>query len=221
MTRRSDWWPGARTEQLAMAQNWVKTLSNTYKPWKIDTVVMQTFTDLTVKADTALREAQSESTRTPVATAKCKAAFAQLKEAARDIKKRYFHVPPLVDADLVSLGLKPRDTTPTPSGTPAAQVTIETYLVGRRELGLRFIYLTGSADDKANKGCRVFYRVTAQGEPEPQGPDDLHNSFFTKRKKDILRFEYGDSGKICYMAVQVENDSKKGPWGPMVNALIP
>jgi hypothetical protein len=32
-------------------------------------------------------------------------------------------------------------------------------------------------------------------------------------------FEYGDSGKTVY--VQIENEEKKGPWGPLVSALIP
>jgi hypothetical protein len=37
----------------------------------------------------------------------------------------------------------------------------------------------------------------------------------------VIEFEYGDSGKTAYFAVQVENSGKKGPWGPMVSALIP
>jgi hypothetical protein len=52
-------------------------------------------------------------------------------------------------------------------------------------------------------------------------PDDLHKSFSTKRRRDLLEFESGDSGTMAYFAVQVENEGKKGPWGPLVNALIP
>ncbi|MDR0598746.1 MAG: hypothetical protein LBG84_01510 [Treponema sp.] len=37
------------------------------------------------------------------------------------------------------------DTAPTPSGTPTAQVTIETFLVGRHELGIRIVYVTAGA----------------------------------------------------------------------------
>jgi hypothetical protein len=49
----------------------------------------------------------------------------------------------------------------------------------------------------------------------------LIKSFYTKRKKDVMEFEFGDSGKTAFFAVQIENDGKKGPWGPMVSALIP
>jgi hypothetical protein len=38
----------------------------------------------------------------------------------RDIKRRYFLIPPLTEADIISLGLKPHDPHPTPSGQPAA-----------------------------------------------------------------------------------------------------
>jgi hypothetical protein len=52
-------------------------------------------------------------------------------------------------------------------------------------------------------------------------PKQLDESFFTRRKKDVVVFDYEDSGKTAYLAVQVENDGKKGPWGPLVQAVIP
>jgi hypothetical protein len=98
---------------------------------------------------------------------------------------------------------------------------VETYLVGRHELGIRIVYVTGSPDDKANKGYRIWYSVVAPGETPPSNPEELRKSFFTKRRKDLIEFEFGDSGSTVYFAVQVENDGKKGGWGPMVSALIP
>jgi hypothetical protein len=98
---------------------------------------------------------------------------------------------------------------------------VEPYLAGRHQLGIRLLYITGSPDDPANKGYRVWYSVVGEGEEPPANPDDLRKSFYTKRKKDLIDFEYGDSGKTAYFAVQVENDGKKGPWGPLTSALIP
>jgi hypothetical protein len=37
----------------------------------------------------------------------------------------------------------------------------------------------------------------------------------------MMRFEFEDSGKTAYIAVQVENAGKKGPWRPLVSAVIP
>jgi hypothetical protein len=151
-------------------------------------------------------------------TARCKEAFDALAAFMRDFKRRYFLSPPLTEADYVSLGL---NNTSTPSGPPTAQVRVETFLVGRHELGIKLIYVSGSPGDPANKGFRVWYGVVAPGKTPPAGPEELGKSFFTKRKKDVMEFDYGDSGETAYFAVQLENEGKKGNWGPMVSALIP
>jgi hypothetical protein len=38
---------------------------------------------------------------------------------------------------------------------------------------------------------------------------------------DVIEFDFEDSGKTVYFAVQIENDGKKGLWGPLAQALIP
>ena len=221
MSLKTDWMPGTRDGQLAMAKDWVSVTGTNAHLWDIPLTAVQELGGLTEAADTALAVAKNETTRTPVATAQCKAAFEALTAKMRDFKKRYFLTPPLTEADYIALGLKPRDSTPTASGTPTAQVTVETYLIGRHELGVKIIYVTGSTTDPANKGFRIWYSVVASSETPPANPDDLRKSFYTKRKKDVIEFDFGDSGKTAYFAVQIENEGKKGPWGPLVQALIP
>jgi hypothetical protein len=205
-----------------MVEAWLTLLATKLPAWGIPESVLQNLSALVANVESALKVAENENTRTPVATARCKEAFDALVTAMRDTKRRYFLTPPLSDADFVALGLKPHRATHSPPGTPTAQVMVETYLVGRHELGIRIVYVTGSPTDPANKGFRVWFAVVAPGEVPPAGPRDLHESFFTQRKKDVIQFGYGDSGKIVYFAVQVENSGgKQGPWGPMVSALIP
>jgi hypothetical protein len=204
-----------------MANDWIAVCTTRQTGWNIPGTVVTELTTLRDTARTALETAKNETTRTPVANAQCKEAFDALSDFMRDFKRRYFLSPPLLDSDLISLGLKPRDSHPTPSPVPTAQVTIETYLVGRHELGIRITYVTGSPDDTANKGYRIWYSVAAPGETPPANPEELRKSFYTQRKKDLIEFEFGDSGKTAYFAVQIENDGRKGPWGPMVQALIP
>ena len=223
MAHYTEWLPTVRSAQIAMSQDWISLLGagGTAAAWNIPAAAVQNLGAAHNTAQTALDTAQNETTRTPVATAHCREAFEILVAAMRDMKRRYFLTPPLSEADYISLGLRPHDSTPTPGGSPTAQVTIETYLVGRHELGIRIVYVTGNPDDKANKGYRVFYKVIAPGSAPPAAPGELIKSFFTKRRKDLMEFEFGDSGKTVYFAVQVENDGKKGPWGPLVSALIP
>jgi hypothetical protein len=221
MSKSTDWLSNSREGVLAMARVWITVCLSKMTGWSIPQSAITALQTLVQAAAAALETARNETTRTPVATAQCKEAFDALTACMRDFKRRYFLSPPLLDSGYVSLGLKPHDSTPTASGTPTAQVTIETYLLGRHELGVKLVYVIGSPTDPANKGYRIWYSVVAPGETPPVGPDDLRTSFFTKRKKDVIEFEFGDSGKTAYFAVQIENEGKKGPWGPLVSALIP
>jgi hypothetical protein len=204
-----------------MSGDWILVCTPKQAAWNITGPAMTELTARRAAARAALDTAKNETTRTPVANALCKEAFDTLDAGMRDFKRRYFLSPPLLASDFVSLGLKPHDTKPTPSHAPTAQVTVETYLVGRHELGVRIIYITGSPDDSANKGYRLWSSVIAPGETPPANPEELRKSFYTQRRKDLIEFEFGDSGKTVYFAVQIENDGKKGPWGPLVSALIP
>jgi hypothetical protein len=191
-----------------MAKNWVLILTDQGAAWGIPEAVIMGLSGVTAAADGVLAAAMNESTRTPVVTAHCREIFGHLEDAMRDIKRRYFFIPPLDEAAIIALGLKLHDNVPSHSGVPTAQVRVETYLVGRHELGLKIVYVTGSPDEPANKGCRIWYKAVGVGEKAPEDPRELGDSFYTKRKKDLLEFEYGDSGKTVYLAVQIENDGK-------------
>jgi hypothetical protein len=230
MALYKDWFGGSRTEQLFMGKNWIFILQSiaSSQPgttvaalWNISDEAVLELVTLVTAAESALGIAQNEETRTPVATTRCKVAFEAMAAAMRDMKKRWFYVPPLQPEDLIALGLKIPDSSSSSTGIPTAQVTVESYLVGRHELGVKIIYVTGNASAPANKGYRIWYTVVAPGEPAPTNPDDLRKSFYTKRKKDVIGFDFGDSGKTAWFAVQIENEGKKGPWGPLVSALIP
>jgi hypothetical protein len=221
MSTTKDWLATSRVGQLSTAKDWVTVLGVNAAAWNVPANVLTELSALIQTADIALITAQTETSRTPVATAQCKAAFDALVEKMRDIKRRYFLTPPLTDVDYISLGLKPHDTIPTPSGSPTAQCAVDTYLTGRHELGVKIIYETGNPDDSANKGYRIWYTVLAPGETPPAKPDDLRKSFFTRRQKDVIIFEFDDSGKTAYFGVQIENEGRKGPWGPLTSALIP
>ena len=157
MAHYTDWLPTTREGQLTMAKDWKAVMTANAAACNIPAAVITELDTCIQEAETALAAAKNETTRTPVATAQCKAAFDALCAFMRDTKKRFFLVPPLDNPALVSLGLHPIDHVPTPSGTPTAQVTVETYLVGRHELGVKIIYVTGNPNDPANKGYRIWY----------------------------------------------------------------
>jgi hypothetical protein len=216
-----DWFPHARDAILTMAVNWVAILGVKGTAWGVPEAMCTELGALTGAAGSALEAAKNESTRTPVVTAQCKQAFKRLEAKMRDIKKRYFLAPPLEDADFIALGISPGDKVRSPAGKPEAQMRAEAFLVARHELGLKLVLESGNPDDPANKEYRIWYQVAGPGEAVPKGPEDLHNSFSTKRKKEVIDFGYESSGKTVYFMVQIENGKLKGPWGPMTSALIP
>ncbi|MDR2185944.1 MAG: hypothetical protein LBO80_09840 [Treponema sp.] len=221
MMQKTDWMPGKRADQLALVLNWTVILTAQLRTaWGIPQAQYNELLELFDTAQGLLQKAQS-SERTPVINIQCREAFEALIAKARFFKNHYFLLPPLTGADLVTLGLTPHDDHPTPSGPPTAEVMAETFLVGRHELGMRIVYVSGNPADKANKGYRIWYKVVPPGGEPVTNPDQLDKSFYTRRKKDLIQFDYGDSGKTVYIAVQVENDGKKGPWGPIVAAIIP
>jgi hypothetical protein len=185
-----------------MADDWIAEFTPLQTDWNIPGPALAELAAHRDTAREALETAQKETTRTPVSNTRCRDTFNALTGFMRDFKRRYFLTPPF-------------------GGVPTAQVTVETYLVGRRQLGVRITYVTGSPDDKANKGYRIWYSVLAPDEPPPSKPEELRNSFYTQRKKDLIEFENGDSGNTVWFAVQIENDGRKGNWGPMVSAQIP
>jgi hypothetical protein len=218
-----NWMPSSRTEILTMCRNWINIMSTAEvrTAWGIPADQFQELGTLYGAAQALLQKAQDEDTRTHVITVECQAAFKVLEAKMRYFRDRFFKLPPLSKGDWAALGFREKDPHPTPTGTPTAEVTAEPFLVGHHELGVRLVYVSGSPNDKANKGCRIWYKVVPPGGEPVTDPKDLTESFSTRRLKDVIQFDYTDSGKTAYIAVQVENGKKKGPWGPIVSAVIP
>ena len=221
MSKSKDWWPSTKDGQLAMAHNWMQALANNGELWEIKIEDVHGFTDCTKNAAEAKKLLDDRQTRTPVVEEQFRKLMEKLEEKARYIKRRYFHIPPLQREDFIFLGLKIPDREPTLTRTPTAQAAVKAFLEGRHELGIEIFYIHGDPNDPANKNFRVYYQAVGAGETPPADPEGLHQSFAMTHKKSVIPFSYLDSGKTCYLAVQIENGNKKGPWGPIVSAVIP
>ena len=237
MAHKQSWLPNKRVDQLAMANEWVRLIRLNGTKWKIPNDVELELEGLAENAQDALALANSAATRTPVTTAKCKEAFDRLIPKMRDIKDRYFKLPPLTDPDIVSLGLKPKDTTKTPVPVPSGQATADVSYPGPSILMLHMKPLAGiTPDPRADYGYRIYYGVFPLGGATPEeatGPcrylmkapisgNELPNSQFTRRKRETLIFPACDSGKTAYFCIRYENSKgQSGPWGPLFSAIIP
>ena len=238
MPYESNWLPGRRELQLAMAKNWLFVIGNSNPPpWGIPQPEVADLNNLTGEAENAPQEAQS-SNRTPVITAQCKAAFEALIAKMRLLKSHYFLTPPLTDADYISLELQPKDTTHTPVPPPTAQAEADISRPGVHLLELHLRPVAGSPPDphRADYGYRIYYGVLPPGGAAveaatgikrellkaPVSGDELPHSRFTRRKKELFDFPAEDSGKTVYFCIRYENaKGEPGPWGPMFSSVIP
>jgi hypothetical protein len=237
MTQRSDWVPGRREEQIALSENWQSILASKATAWSIPTAEVTALKTLSTAAEAALALSQS-SARTVVITAQAKAAFVALIDKMRFLKNRYFVSPPLLEADFISLGLKPHDSKPTPVPPPIAQAEADVTYPGAHMLELRLRPVADTAPDPHHSayGFRVYFGILPPGgatleaaasskhelmKPPVTG-DELPHSHFTRRKRERLDFSQEERGKIIYFCVRYENaKGESGPWGPIFSAVIP
>jgi len=236
MVKKTDWLPWGRTEQLAMAKNWLNILETKAPAWGIPPATVENLDNLTAAAAAALGLAVTAA-RNAVINQQVRTAFGALTDCMRDIKRRCFFIPPLTEADWVSLGLRLHDTAPTHTGLPTTVVIAEISYPHKNALSLLITPVDGhSYDDRADWGFRVYFGVlphagdvTEEMNIErqylrrvPQNPEELTHSHFTHRKHDSLEFPYDNSGMRCFICIRYENGKgDAGPWGPMVSSYIP
>jgi hypothetical protein len=126
-------------------------------------------------------------------------AFDAMTSYMWDFKQRYFLTPPLQDPDYIAL-VKTPDTVNSPSGedsagVPSAQVTVETFRVGRHKLGAKIIYVVGSPTDPANKGYRIWYSVVTPVRPRSQTRTTSASRSLPNGKRTSLISTLGTAGK--------------------------
>jgi len=218
---QTDWLPGSKTALVAMAKNWLAKFAVKKQAWGIPDAVIANLTEKTNALETLMATPIAE--RTPTINAQIKAAEKALADTMRDIKKRYLLVPPLTDADLVSLDLKPRDTHPTPIAAPEVRPvpTVKIKGAGAFEINIapeRDI----SNEKKSYYGCKIVYELFGQSDAAPTNVKQLSESRFVRKKKESFVFQPQDSGKKAHFALRYENSKGEfGPWCPIFSVLIP
>jgi len=222
MTRNSDWLPSKREEQLTMARSWLAAMKGeTNRRLRFNEEFVQEFYNTVSKADDEFFRPKKE--RTVGTNAMLKEAFAKLTTKMRYIKKRYFFVPPLTEADLAVLGLHPHDNTPTPIGKPVGKFEAKISYTSSGALHVNIIPdADGASHPKSNSGYRIYYGVYAHGETPPATGKDLRNIKFSHHKKLVFMFEPEERGKTAYFCIRAENGKgDAGEWGDLSSALIP
>ena len=221
MTKRNDWMPGSRGGQVELGSSWVKITQPKKADWNI---AEEAFARVSAAVQAAEEDyAKPPMMRNAVDVANGRRIFKELQDAMRDFKKRYFYIPPLNEGDIVQLGLRLKDTEPTPVLDPVGIAKANITFPASMQMILHIQPVEGSQDDaRAYYGVRIYYDLCAANETPPLNGKHLRLSRFTRRKKERFIFQPEDTGKTAYFSIRYENSKgKAGPWGPMFSAIIP
>ena len=149
------------------------------------------------------------------------------KEVIKDLRtyiQGYVSKNPLVtnnDRDMMQLPI--RDAVPTPVGDPVGLVTATIKYPNDGALELNIMHVDGTPFDKrANYGVKIRSVVLSIDQPSPNEVIMLPESRFTRRKKELFKFDEHDRKKIAYFCMRYENSKgTAGQWSSIISAVIP
>jgi hypothetical protein len=223
------WLSGKRAEIIEMAQGWnthlnkpeVKALLNIPQA---DLEALATKTQLLATLNETPR-----GVRTPAYTAQIRTAEKDLVAKMSDIKMRHIFMPPLTEADLITLGLRPKDKTPTSVNPPEMTAECDLTFPVKGQVEVYNIRPVGNAKDaRASYGTRIYYGIVGENDGDPAritNPPatgaNLPQSVFTRKQKHCFDF-HGERGKHAFFCLRYENSKgQPGPWGTLLEAYIP
>jgi hypothetical protein len=221
-----------------MVKTWNKVFAVKAPEWGIPP---EHTTQLATDAQTAetILDKVKSGDRTPASVVQCNMAFSDMETEARFIKKHYLLMPPLTPADFATLLLSLPDDIHTPVGPPAGQPSLTaTYPGGPHLLMIHLAPLPGTEppDSRGDYGYALYRGVMPQGGAtleqaasvkhylmqEPRSGEELAHYRFTRRKKEPVGFDAGESGMTAFFCSRYENQKGQvGQWGPVVSAIIP
>ncbi|MDR2887540.1 MAG: hypothetical protein LBV26_06020 [Bacteroidales bacterium] len=224
----SDWMPSKRHERIDMALNWASYLKANMVKFNIpetEVNILAAMLDAVV-ADTSI----PKHDRTAVVNARIGSNMKSLAAAMRNIKKRYFFIPPLAGKDMVALGLKPGDDTLSVIAAPMVQAAGELWFPARSMVAIRNIHpLDNRKTGASEHGVRIYYGIMgASAECDrfslakrPVIGEELPHSLFTRRRAHRFQFT-GMSGCEVFFCLRYENTKgEAGPWGTVMSTFIP
>ena len=205
-----DWLPNSNEAILRMANTWVSYLTANVSRLLAPQDTINLLTMKKGEFDALLQT--PPAARTPAMNAQLKATKGELKAMMRDIRRRHFFMPPLTESDIISLGLKMKDNTPTTIGVPVGLVTATVKYLHEGALELNIKHVEGTpSDSKANYGVKIRYAVFPLDTPSLIDVKLLTESKFTRRKKITITFDKNDARKTVYFCLRYENS--KGETG--------
>jgi hypothetical protein len=216
----TDWMPGKRADQLAMAKTWLAQLPESGGAWNIVSEELLELGALAQNAESAMAAAGADR-GSAVENARVREAFSALTRFMRLLHQRKFFSPPMQDSDWIRLGLKPRDTIRTAHTEVTEFVEFELKLREIREILVNFWVKGAAHKAKPNgyDGAVIIWDVLGAPPPEPHS---LSRHTMASRTPHALEFTEAERGTTVYIALAWQNERGiSGAWSEIQSAIVP
>jgi hypothetical protein len=168
-----------------------------------------------------IEKSKDPAQKTPIVIGKRNDAVKTFKAKARDFVNHELRSRAVTDDDRIALGLRIRDTNPTPIGTPTSMPTFILDLSIPRHIRLRYHDQDSHSEAKPYgvSGAVVGWGILNS---PPADQEDLPRTLFATRSPFTIDFREADRGKTLYIALCWQNEKgQRGPWSDIQTAIIP
>jgi len=219
---RTDWMPAKQGDILTMAKTWVGVLAenNTWEAWDVRESefleLERLYTDARARFDggSAIKGGS-------VAAEALRAAMSELTVFMRKIRARRFSAPPLTNANLITLRLKPRGD----ALTERAVVTelVDFILMPGAEGRVIVDFRQQSAEHKEKPegydGAAIVWGIL---DARPTSNEQLPHYTMAGHTPHILNFSREERGKTVWVSLSWQNElGMTGEWAGCKSAVVP
>jgi hypothetical protein len=216
----SDWMPGKRPEQLALAKTWCAQLPVAGGAWNVTASEVTELALLIEEVEHLMGLAEADR-GSAFANARVKEGYDTLVRAMRLMHRRKFFSPPMQDSDWIRLGLKPPDTIRTTHFEVSEFVEFELKLREIREVIVNF-WVKGSPHKAKPNGYDGAVFIWDVLDAPPAEPISLTRHAMASRTPHSLKFTEEERGRTVYIAAAWQNERGiTGDWSGIQSAVIP
>jgi hypothetical protein len=203
-----------------MGRRWVDILTVKGAHWRVPDIVVGDLTEFVESAEQA-QAVVNAGDAGPATRHRRDRLVADMVAYMRDVRNRYFFIPPMNEEDFIELGLPLHDTTRTDRVEVTEQVDFVLEIDGPRQIHVRFWQrgLATLAKPAGYDGAVLDWEIR---DTPPDDPHELHEHTMASRTPFTLQFREEDRGRIVYVALRWQNERGiTGPWSNIGSSMIP
>jgi hypothetical protein len=193
MAKLRDWMPSTIQGRIDMGRNWVNILKVRGTAWGVPPSAVGELEDFVVSAEEAQAEALSPGSDSAVRHRRDRF-VAEMVAYMRDVRNRFFFIPPMNEENLLQLGLPLPDTVRTQHINVTEEVDFVLEIQGIRQVHIRF-WVKGQSNTAKPAGYDGAVIDWGIRDTPPAEPEDLTSHTMASRTPHTIQLTEEERGK--------------------------